>query len=134
MQLSDGETKYTKQFINPVGLRKKTNADTTPIKERQIQEQFDSPRAYKHGLDLNSHSTDRDTILTELRRHKDLYQQNDELIEGIIKVKNSNEFKKEFPITVQHISPIVKMYKKEDHNKITAPGYSRNGYGRAYFS
>jgi len=102
--------------------------------ERQLQEVFESPRAYKHGMDLNAHGTNRDGILTELRRNKHLYGKNDQLINGIMKVKNQNEFKKEFPISISHSSPIVKQYPNSVHGKLTAAGYSRNDYGRAYFS
>lgn len=132
--LADGETKYEKLFINPVGLRKRTIANTKPVVKRQIQDQFETPKPYRHGMDINSFGTDRDAILRDLNRNKELIKSNPVLIESFSKVKNANEFRKEFPVCIDHQSPIVKYYKNDVHSKLTAPGYSRNDYGRPYFS
>ena len=134
LQLADGETKYEKLFINPVGMRKRTLANTKPIMKRQMQDQFESSKPYKHGIDVNSFGTDRKMILDELKRKTHLIKDNEQIIDQICKVKNSNEFIKEYPVCIQHMSPIVKYYKNDVHSKLTAAGYSRNDYGRAYFS
>ena len=134
MLLADGETKYEKLFINPVGLRKRTVANTNPVVKRQIQDQFETPKPYRHGLDINSFGTDRDAILKDLNRNKEIIKKNPAMIDMIAKVKNSNEFRKEFPVCIDHPSPIVKYYKNDMHSKLTAPGYSRNDYGRPFFS
>ena len=132
--LNDGETKKQKMFINPLSYRQKTEAITIPKKERQIVGTFESPKPYKHGIDLDSYGTDRKKIMTELKLKKNLYKDNDAIVESILKVKDTNEFKKAFPKLASHNPPQVRYYKNDEHSKITASGYSRNEYGRPYFS
>lgn len=133
--LNDGETKTQKLFINPLSCyRKKTEANTIPKKERQVVGCFESPKPYKHGIDLDSFGTDRKKIMAELKTKKDLYKDNDTIIESLLKLKDQNEFKKAFPKMISHNPPQVRYYKNDEHSKITSSGYSRNEYGRPYFS
>jgi len=135
--LNDGETRDTKLLVNPINWRNKSDADTK-VKQRH---QYDALLqrnlgfgAYKQGLDLNAHGTSRKSYLSELAKKRGLWVSNPNLIESFQKVKNTCEFKKEYPKIATCRADYTK-YGTENfnyHAKSARGGYSRHERGYSW--
>lgn len=130
--LKDGETRNTKNVIRLYNQRKLTKANTDSKDKPksnydQVYGRNSHPNAYKQGMDLNSHGTNRVNYLKELRKKKELWESNPDLIENFSKIKQTNEFKKEFPKVSIHKGDHMK-YGQENYNFHIVNG--KSGYAR----
>merc|ERR1711976_59830 len=137
--LKDGETKKKRNIVRLYNQRKKTIANTDS--KDKTKSHFDHTYgrnthsyAYQHGMDLNSHGTNRQNYLKELNDKKELWETNPEMIENFSKVKDTTEFKREFPRVSVTKAPHSK-YGSENYNyhkECGKTGYARHTLGYAW--
>ena len=137
--LKDGETKKKRNLVRLYNQRKKTVANTDS--KDKTKSHFDHTYgrnthsyAFKQGMDLNSHGTNRQNYIKELNDKKELWETNPELIENFNKVKDTTEFKREFPKVAVLKGPHTK-YGSENYNyhkECGKTGYARHKLGYAW--
>lgn len=133
----DGETKKTRLLVNKFGFRTKKEADTLP-KEKKAGYDHMLKRnhwntSYQQGIDIDSYGTNRQKYLNELRKTQNVWGKDPVLVDQIEKMKDSNEFRKEYPMVSNNPGGSTK-YGSENynyHHPTAKRGYARHelGYG-----
>ena len=129
--LNDGETRQTKNVVNDFNYRKKHEipykAKPTDNYDHGLQRQTHNA-SYKHeNMNHDNYGTNRKNYMKELRDKQTSWKNNPTLVNGIHKMKNSNELKNEFPMMDKN---------RVDHQKYGMESYNyhnpkaKRGYGR----
>ena len=76
----------------------------------------------------------KNSTLNELRKNMQVLNGNEELVEKIGKLKGITELRRKFPTYQKYMALGSRYVSNDAHNKVTGPGFSRNNYGKPYFS
>lgn len=108
----------------------KQHLSVTSVWNSKINKSYDPVRKECKFADWNVNKKD---LLECMRSNKQLL--NDEkLCHNIKNVKGVTQLNRKFPTYAQYMALPSKYVSNDAHIKITGPGYSRNNYGKPYFS
>jgi hypothetical protein len=97
----------------------------------RIQEKYDPAIIVKDPTVWNTNKSD---TLDDMRKNMDLLENNVELVGRIGKLKNLTGLSRKFPTNAKYMALGSRYVSNDAHNKVTGPGFSRNDYGKPFFS
>jgi hypothetical protein len=84
--------------------------------------------------ELNRWNVNKSSMLDLLKSNESALEGHEDLVRNIERVKSLTGLERKFPKFVKLNSLRNQFVSNDAHSKITGPGYSRNNYGKPYFS
>lgn len=103
-----------------------------PSFKDKINEKYTPAR--KKDRKFNVWDVNKMDMLECMRSNRKFLNSSTELMESIENVRKTTGLQRKFPQYAKYHSLGGKFVSNDAHNKITGPGFSRNCYGKPYFS